>query len=242
MKIKEMLKEITGKSEKQISYAEDLRIERILSVCYDADRICKDDVDCEPRDQQITRLAILVSELAELIASGKMYTMTREEAATHRCLRDSGILKVLALLGMTEAREIIDFCKGTRCIDKDAIVVIAKEIVAINAAEEAVKAEAEATEEGDDNNATEETTEEATTTETKKTSYDKSAIMRSAWAKYKDKSNKKTFGECLKAAWAEAKKAAGVETTTAKRTAKTTEKTAKTTRRTNKTSTAVYVG
>lgn len=188
------LPEITGKSDKQIKYANDLRNKFLAN-------------EVKPENADVYEEAL--SKAAEM-ADAKIAP------------RKTGS-KLLILMYNADARIVIDVIND-KYVDREmqTLVDAAHAALVADAAEEAAKAEAEAT------------------AETKKTSYDKSAIMRSAWAKYKAKGNKKTFGECLKAAWAEAKKAAGVETTAAKRT--TTEKTAKTTRRTTKTSTAVYAG
>lgn len=147
--------------------------------------------------------------------------------------------KLLILMYTTDARTVIDVIND-KLVDREmqTLVDAAHDTLVAEHAEEVAKAEAETEDDSNDNNA--ET--EATATETKTATYDKGAIMRSAWAKYKADGNK-AFGECLKAAWAEAKIAAGVDPTTTKRTAakKHTEtSTAKATRRTNKAASAVY--
>lgn len=219
--------EITGKSDKQIKYANDLRNKFISNRCDDlAYRYL-----CELKS------TLANSKFFPAIAKRAEKYGNSEAFEVYDFLDSIQMVTIIILTNTADAHTIIGLLTSQFSLDK--------RIEMVNAAVEALaaaKAEAEATEEGNDNNAAEETTAESTA-ETKKTSYDKSAIMRSAWAKYKAKGNKKTFSECLKAAWAEAKKAAGVETTTTKRTATTTtEKTTKTTRRTSKTSTAVYAG
>lgn len=227
------LPEITGVSDKQTKYANDLRDQFIMSSNFDLDLIVK--------AYESFKKCVLSGRIAAAYAENLAdYDTKNTYVAAYETLEgiagededwDSGIesyfgrefARLVVLMSTTDARTIIDLLTGKQC---KAYVEALEAIVAKIEAE--AKAEAATTEE--------------TAAEAKKTSYDKSAIMRSAWAKYKAKGNKKTFGECLKAAWAEAKKSAGVETTATKRTTKTTEKAAKTTRRTSKTSTAVYVG
>lgn len=229
------LPEITGVSDKQTKYANDLRDQFIMSSNFDLDLIVK--------AYESFKKCVLSGRIAAAYAENLAdYDTKNAYVAAYETLEgiagededwDNGIesyfgrefARLVVLMNATDARTIIDLLTGKQC---KAYVEALEAIVAKIEAE--AKAEAATTGEDNDNTATEETTAEA-----KKTSYDKSAIMRSAWAKYKAKGNKKTFGECLKAAWAEAKKAAGVETTVTKRTTKTT-------RRTSKTSTAVYVG
>lgn len=244
------LPEITGVSEKQIKYANDLRAKCISRLVDDYSR----GIDGIKADMEAFKECIRDGRFdAQYSKNEKSFGKDDNGAATETLTAivderkpmvafAARFVEVVCLLGVSNAHDIIEMLAGLesgRPYRSAALKTVVAKIKEEIAAEEAAKAAA-AIEEDNDNNATEETTEEATTTETKKPSYDKSAIMRSAWAKYKAKGNKKTFGECLKAAWAEAKKAAGVETTAAKRT--TTEKTAKTTRRTSKTSTAVYAG
>lgn len=209
--------EITGVSDKQIKYANDLRNKCLLSL--DAEKA-------------MARIA----EMKERIANGE-WAKAREETKSSKiqnvaqwyALHNAGVDKLVVLMHTADAHTLIDLLKDEMAWANASAAVVDAVAEAVNAIAESIKAEAEtaATEGGNDNNANEETTSE--TTETKKTTYDKSAIMRSAWAKKKAAGDKKTFGECLREAWAEAKKAAGVDTAAAKRT-----------RRSRKTTNAVY--
>lgn len=208
--------EITGASDKQIKYANDLRNKYLLTL-------------------DVEKVSAAVDRMKEMLANGEWEQGCAKVSAKsgasvakvqYNALRAHGIAKLVVLMHTTDAHTLIDMLSDEMAwIDATETVVNAA-AEAVNAIAESIKAETEAaaTEDGNDNNANVETT-----TDAKKTTYDKSAIMRSAWAKKKAAGDQKTFGECLREAWAEAKKAAGVDTTATKRT-----------RRSSKTTNAVY--
>lgn len=213
------LPEITGVSDKQIKFANDLRNKYLLTL--DAE---KASVMLEKMEEKLEN-----GEWKKACVAGAEKSGKSENYVQWNAMHRAAIDKLVVLMHTSDAHTLIDLLNDDMAwIDGTAAVVnaIAEAVNAIEASIKATETETTATEEGNDNNAAEETT---TATETKKTTYDKSAIMRNAWAKKKAAGDKNTFGECLKEAWAEAKKAAGVETTTTKRT-----------RRSTKTTNAVY--
>lgn len=207
--------EITGVSDKQIKYANDLRNKYLLTL-------------------DVEKVSAAVDRMKEMLANGEWEQGCTKVSAKsgasvakvqYNALRAQGIAKLVVLMHTTDAHTLIDMLNDEMAWIDATETVVSAAAEAVNAIAESIKTETEttATEDGNDNNANEETTSE--TTETKKTTYDKSAIMRSAWAKKKAAGDKKTFGECLREAWAEAKKAAGVDTTATKRTRRSSETT-----------------